>query len=127
MSEHSKILEKYEKMFEDGSAYKPIRLSQPQPSMAEMEGAGVVEEKPNIPLGDQVNRDNFQNDGQPDYSESDAYMEGKINEMRTRNTQDNNPNVNVQPDVIKRLIKRIDLLEQALTLVMETQSKLIKG
>jgi hypothetical protein len=111
MSEHSKILEKYEKMFEDGSAYKPIRL----------------EEKPNIPLGEQVNRDNFQNDVESDYSEADAYMEGKINEMRTKVSQGNNPNVNVQNDVMKRVLKRLDLLEQALTLVMETQSKLIKG
>lgn len=126
MSEHSKILEKYEKMFEDGSAYKPIRLSQPQPSMAEVQGAGV-EEKPNIPLGEQVNRDNFQNDSQPDYTESDAYMQNKINEMKNKNPNDNNQNVSVQNDVIVRLRKRVDLLEQALTLVMETQSKLIKG
>jgi hypothetical protein len=126
MSEHSKILEKYEKMFEDGSAYKPIRLSQPQPNMAEITGA-VPEEKPNIPLGEQVNRDNFQNDVESDYSEADAYMEGKINEMRTKVSQGNNPNVNVQNDVMKRVLKRLDLLEQALTLVMETQSKLIKG
>ena len=54
-------------------------------------------------------------------------MESKINEMRTKNTQGNNQNVNVQNDVMKRIEKRLDLLEQALTLVMETQSKLIKG
>lgn len=124
MSEHSKILEKYEKMFEDGSAYKPIRLSQPQPNMSEINGAV---EKPDTPLGDPVNRDNFQDEGQPDYTESDAYMQNKINEMKNKNTQGNNQNVVVQNDVIVRLKKRVDLLEQALTLVMETQSKLLKG
>ena len=126
MSEHSKILAKYEKMFEDGFP-EPIHLSQPQPNMSEMNGA--AEEKPNTPLGEPVKKENFQDDEshQPDYTESDAYMEGKINEMRNRGTQDNNPNVPVQNDVIERLKKRIDLLEQALTLVMETQSKMIKG
>ena len=125
MSEHSKILEKYEKMFEDGSAYKPIRLSQPQPSMSEINN--TVEEKSDIPLGEQVNRDNFQDEGNPDYSESDAYMQNKINEMRNKNPHNNNDNVNVRIDELERLKKRVDLLEQALTLVMETQSKLIKG
>ena len=39
MSEHSKILEKYEQMFADGSAYKPIHIAQPQPDVSQIVGA----------------------------------------------------------------------------------------
>lgn len=128
MSEHSKILEKYEQMFEDGSAYKPIRIAQPQPDVSSITGA--AEEVPMSPLGDQVQRDNFQDEAVTDYSEFDSQMERRINEMRSgnRNPHDNNPNVVVQNNSeIESLKKRVDLLEQALSLVMETQTKLIKG
>ena len=121
MSEHSKILEKYEQMFKDGSAYKPIHIAQPQPNVSEVTGAV---EKPASPLGEQVNRDNFQDEAVTDYSQFDSEMQNRINEMRgNRNTHPNNQG----NDDITRLKKRVDLLEQALTLVMETQSKLIKG
>lgn len=129
MSEHSKILEKYEKMFEDGSAYQPIHLNQPEPSIASITGA--VEEKPDMPLGDQVVREEFMDDPHKDYTESDAYMQQRVDEIRNKrgNTtmHDNNQNVRVQNNGdYRKLEKRIEMLEQALTLVMETQTKLIK-
>ena len=126
MSEHERILEKYEQMFKDGSAYKPIHLSQPMPNVSEVTGA--VDEKPAAPLGEQVKRDNFQEDPVTDYSQFDSEMEQRINEMRNRNPNNNNPNVSVQNNGdYKKLEKRIDLLEQALSLVMSTQKKLIEG
>lgn len=123
MSEHSKILEKYEKMFEDGSAYNPIHLTQPTPDVSGITGA--AEEKSNIPLGKQVEKDIFMED-QADYSEFDSSMQNRIDELRSK-ANNNNPNVSVQNNGdYEKLEKRVSLLEQALKLVMETQTKLLK-
>ena len=122
MSEHSRILEKYEKMFEDGSAYKPIRLAQPQPSMAEVEGAKP--EPSNIPLGEQVDKDVFMDNQDTDYTQFDNTMEERISKLKE--AHNNTSDVNVQPNVIEKLIRRIELLEKGVSLVMETQTKLLK-
>lgn len=125
MSEHSKILEKYEQMFQDGSAYKPIHIAQPMPNVSEITGAV---EKPATPLGDQVKKDNFQDDPYTDYSQFDSDMQQRINEAKNRKLQDNTQNVNVQNNSdYKKLEKRMELIEQALSLVMETQKKLLAG
>ena len=129
MSEHSRILEQYEKMFKDGSAYKPIRLSQPQPSMAEAGGAKPRPEPSNIPLGEQIDKDVFMDDQNNDYTEFDNTMEEKINKLKEAhniNSNNNNSNVNVQSNVIEKLISRIELLEKGVSLVMETQTKLLR-
>ena len=128
MSEHTRILEKYEQMFEDGSAFKPIHLSQPQPNMSEVTGAGA--EVPDTPLGDPVKKDQFNDDqNHADYTEFDNQMESRVNEMRdNRNMHSNTSNVGVQNNSeVESLKKRLDLVEQALSLVMETQKTLIKG
>lgn len=125
MSEHSKILEKYEQMFKDGSAYKPIHIAQPQPDVSQITGAV---EKPATPLGEPVRRDNFQDEAVTDYSQFDSQMEQRINEMRNNKMQGNNPNVSVQNNSdYEKLEKRVNLLEEALSLVMSTQKKLIEG
>jgi hypothetical protein len=125
MSEHSRILEKYEKMFEDGSAYQPIKIQQPTPSMAE-----VTQAKQETPLGNPVTPGNnpVVENSHTDYSHFDAMMEEKINNIRNGNTNLNtNPVPNpVQNESYQKLEKRIELLERALTLVMEQQTKLLK-
>lgn len=128
MSEHSKILEKYEKMFEDGSAYNPIHLTQPQPDVA---GATEVEEKSNVPLGQPVEKDVFMDDQHhTDYSEFDSSMQNRIDELRSKANnpmQNNTPNVRVQNNSdYEKIEKRVTLLEKALELVMETQTKMLK-
>ena len=111
MSEHSKILEKYEQMFADGSAYKPIHIAQPQPDVSQIEGAV---DRPAAPLGEPVQRDNFQDEAVTDYSQFDNQMEQRINEMKNNSDYE-------------KLEKRVNLLEEALSLVMSTQKKLIEG
>ena len=135
MSEHSKILEKYNQMFEDGSAYKPIRITQPQPSMAEMSGATPTE----TPLGNPIQpgdpKELFKDpnalpDPNPDYSTFDAVMEEQINKLRNAgnaNLNNNTQPVNEQNNVtIQKLENRIVLLEKALALVMEQQTKMLR-
>ena len=124
MSEHSKILEKYEKMFEDGSAYQPIKLNQPMPSVSEITGA--AEAKAEIPLGDEVNKEVFTEDPNTDYTHFDSVMQERVNALKSGKPLDNNQNVNEQNQSYKKLEKRVEMLEQALSLVMETQTKLIK-
>lgn len=110
-------------MFEDGSAYNPIHLTQPTPDVSGITGA--VEEKSNIPLGKQVEKDVFMED-QADYSEFDSSMQNRIDELRSK-ANNNNPNVRVQNNSdYERLEKRVALLEKALELVMETQTKMLK-
>lgn len=125
MSEHSKILEKYEKMFETGEAYKPIRINQPTPSMSDAMGGGGRSE---TPLGEQVvNREEEYIDPHTDYSEFDASMQARVNALRNKTPHNNNENVNVQKNGdYAKLEKRVEMLEQALSLVMETQTRLLK-
>lgn len=131
MSEHSKILEKYNQMFEDGSAYKPIRITQPQPSMSEMSGATMP--KTETPLGNPVPqggdpKELFKNpnmlpEANTDYSTFDAVMEEKINKLRAAGNANNSQPIN---EGIQKLEHRIELLEKALTLVMEQQTQMLK-
>lgn len=127
MSEHSKILEKYEKMFETGEAYNPIKINQPMPSMSEAMGGGG-EVKPNTPLGEPItNEEEMIVDPHADYSEFDASMQQRVDAIRNRTPHNNNENVMVQNNGdYKKLEKRIEMLEQALSLVMETQTRLLK-
>jgi len=132
MSEHSNILAKYEKMFEDGSAYKPIKLNQQTPSMSEAGGGGVPEMS-ETPLGDPNTGGGGEakpifNEGF-DASRSNA-MEQKIAEAM-KGTPTGNPHANTQPvtvqnDGYEKLERRIAMLEQALTLVMEQQTKMLR-
>ena len=124
MSEHSKILEKYEKMFQDGSAYHPIVLNQQMPSMSEAMGGG--DRRSEIPLGEQQVVDNDLDNGHDphaNYSEFDAHMAARVNALKEGKKF--NPS-NEQNQDYQKLERRISLLEKALELVMETQTKLIK-
>ena len=130
MSDNKKISEEYEKMFEDGSAYKPIHITQPRPSMAEAMGGGG--RRTETPLGDRAENNQQIVDEQtgPDYTEFDNHMQERVNKMKQMHN--NNSNVNVQNNgyskkEFDRLEKRVEMLEQALSLVMETQKKLIAG
>ena len=57
-------------------------------------------------------------------------MEDKVNAIRNKTgiVNDNTSHVNMQGDVniINKLLKRIELLETAVSLVMETQTKLLQ-
>jgi hypothetical protein len=108
----------YEKMLKDGSAFKPIKIEQPTP------------DNPNGGMGRGADPDH-----EIDYSVFDDHMKGMIQEKieakkskvnggperpGTQSSQQDNHR-------ITRLEERIKLLEQALSLVMETQTKLMRG
>jgi len=112
----------YEKMFEDGTAFQPIKIEQPSP---ENPGGGMG--RGSDPDGPGV-----------DYSLFDDHMGNMIKE-KIENKKAEALGAPPRPDAppapqpqagvdrMIRLEKRIELLEQALSLVMETQTKLMRG
>lgn len=116
----------YEKMFEDGTAFQPIKIEQPTPN------------NPGGGMGGGADPD-----AKVDYSLFDNHMDNMIHEkieakkskvlgeqQPARFTGDLPEQSPIQQggiDKIARLERRIDLLEKALSLVMETQTKLMRG
>jgi hypothetical protein len=107
-------------MFEDGSAFKPIKIEQPTP------------ENENGIIGGSGDPNNV-----VDYSKFDEHMENIIREkieakkskMMNQPIQQNQPKTTIIDNdniKIKQLEQRIQLLEQALGLVMETQTKMLR-
>jgi hypothetical protein len=115
-----RILDAYEKMFKDGSAFRPIKIEQPTPSLAEAQGT-------TRPVGDpRVSEE--RND---DYSEFDSSMQ-KLVDAKKRKLMEKSGGVSTASDndlikEIKSLKRRVKQLENALSLVMETQTKLLGG
>lgn len=123
------VLSAYEKMFEDGSAFKPIKIEQPKPNVAEAQG------KPSSkPIGEKVQKNGqVEEERHDDYSQFDASMrkfveakKQKIKQKSNGTVVENSSNTELVNE-IKSLKKRVKQLETALTLVMETQTKLLKS
>lgn len=110
----------YEKMFEDGTAFKPIKIDQPSPENpgGGFGGGGDPDRPPEV-----------------DYSLFDEHMKERVNEkIESKKAAIGNPSRPEPPpspqaggDRIAVLERRIKLLEQAIGLVMETQTKLMRG
>jgi hypothetical protein len=110
----------YQKMFEDGSAYKPIKIEQPSP-----------ENEMGRPMGGSHDPDG----GGVDYSLFDEHMSSMIEEKISKKKSGGKTKMvnaskgttnNISDKTVKNLERRIDILEQALQLVMETQTKLLR-
>jgi len=119
-------LSAYEKMFKDGTAYKPIKIQQPTPDnpTGSFGGSSGEEIDPN-----KINEQLFDN-------HMDDYIQSKI-EAKKSKTNETKKRSSTRPSVpstsqpksnrIAALERRVELLEQALGLVMETQTKMMKG
>lgn len=117
--ENRKMISAYEKMLQDGTAFKKVdtsMLSEPDLAVA----TGQINDSP---LGDPIaaNRSPsspiVEDDG---YGQFDSLMEKRMHELRASgNKHSNNEFLNLK--------KRVKRLEEAITLVMETQTKLIEG
>lgn len=111
-------LSAYEKMFKDGTAFQKIEIAQPTPNNP---GGGMS--------------GGADPDREIDYSVFDDHMKGMIQEKieakkskATGNPERPGPSSSPQDNHrITRLEERIKLLEQALSLVMETQTKILRG
>jgi hypothetical protein len=123
-------LSAYEKMFEDGTAFNPIKIEQPTPdNPGGGMGRGADPDNPGVDMSRRPDPD----DNGVDYSLFDNHMGNMIQEKieAKKAAAGGNPARPDPPqaggDRIIRLERRIELLEQALSLVMETQTKLMRG
>jgi hypothetical protein len=123
-----KIKGAYEKMLEDGTAFKKIDMPiVMEPSLSEAEHG----------LGDRMDsqpvvENNQSQEREDDWSAVDAAMERRMNSLRAKANGQNNESTNVGPLVtparkeIILLKKRIKRLEEALVLIMQTQEQLLE-
>lgn len=124
----------YEKMLNDGSAFKKIDMNKIQNQMYAGAGAADVgggKGAPELPLGDptpEVNNDSSGlEEDHTDWSAVDEAMQKRMNALKAKmkggSTSTKKP-VNESQEIIK-LKKRIKRLEEALIVVMKTQEKLL--
>lgn len=123
--DNRKYMNAYEKMLKDGSAFKQIDMQ-----MSESPSVGDLERGDSAPLGNKVNERRNDNqivdDNDGDYSEFDSVMEQRMNKLRNKAGMSKNISsgggINKEIQILKSKVKK---LEEALMLVMETQTKLI--
>lgn len=117
------ILNAYEKMFKDGSAYKKVKISQPTPENPNGSSYGNGSGRLGDPL--KVAEGNKEDEDDRFVRQMDDYREKRLQELKETGGKKQEPNNLVNE--VKKLKQRVKLLEQALSMVMETQTKLIKG
>lgn len=114
----------YEKMFDNGSAFKPIKITQPSPNNPE---GGMSGYDPDAPMD--MDQFNEKPDRMDDIVEQAKAMKaaktGKVVEIPTKTMRSSTISKN-ENRKIKELERRVSILEQALQLVMETQTKILK-
>ena len=121
--ENRGIIDAYQKMLNDGTAFKEVDLtmhSEPDMGLA----TGAVSDSP---LGDRVNENDrdsniVEDDG---YGEFDSIMEQRMNKLRNKAGVGGRSSGSGGNSEIISLKKRVKKLEEAIMLVMETQTKLI--
>ena len=126
--ENRGMINAYEKMLQDGTAFKEVDLTmhqEPDISVA----SGNREDTPPIqltdnPLGEVVN------ENENDYSEYDSVMEQKMSSLRSKMKSGGGRKSGgtITTPTQKELIalkKRVTQLEEALVLVMETHEQLL--
>ena len=105
------VISAYEKMLKDGSASKPIRISQPTPDNPEG-GMGGNMDSMKSALGESKDNDEF------------AYYDSKMKERLEERISKKSSN---ESSVIKKLEGRIDLLEGVVAKIMKAQMELLKN
>lgn len=121
----------YEKMLKDGSAFKKIdmnKIAAQQYAAAGMADAGGGKGAPEVPLGTpSTNEQSGLEEDHTDWSAVDAAMEKRMNALKEKmkggSTSTKQP-LNESQEIMK-LKKRVQKLEEALIVVMQTQEKLL--
>lgn len=120
----------YEKMLNDGTAFKRIdmdkigRQMNKEASISANASGKDVGVKLDKPVGEPIKEnDNFEYDD-TDFSEIDKRMMERMNSLKSKMKKTPSKNENKE---IAKLKKRVKRLEEALMLVMEVHSKLIEN
>lgn len=121
----------YERMLQDGSAFKEVDMSmmtEPNVAMAEGKGLGDrVQETAQPRQGRDTPPEEYEH--HTDYTEHDSYVQQRIDRLRAKMKGGGRVNEsggvsNTSKEIVK-LKKRVEKLEEALMLVMETHEKLL--
>lgn len=123
MSGNAEIISAYEKMIRSGKASKPIIISQPTPENPNGRPFGGEAIDPlKVATGEvgEPRKIINENEPEPDYSDFDDKMRNLIAEKKRKMSESNGS------DEMSKLKRRIEKIEEALTLVMDTQTKLLK-
>lgn len=118
----------YEKMLNDGSAFKRIdmdRIGRQMNAEATI-SAGAGGKDVSTPLGDpkQVKEESNMEYDDTDFSAIDEAMQRRMNSLRSKIHEKKTGNENIE---IAKLKKRVKRLEEALMVIMEVHSKLLEG
>lgn len=108
------VRDAYQKMFEDGTAYKPIKIEQPSPQNEQGRAMGHMNE-PDLNLFSQ-DKDRLIEEAKRRKEMKEGKKQKPV--MTTKNTTSTRE--------LRMLTQRVEILEQALKLVMETQTKILK-
>lgn len=116
----------YEKMLKDGTAFKKIDMNQiaaQQYAQADINaiGGGKIEK----PLGDPIKENTNLEEDNTDWSSVDEAMQKRINSLRDKVSISTAKKSLNESKEIASLKRRVEKLEEAIMLVMETHEKLI--
>jgi peptidoglycan hydrolase CwlO-like protein len=115
----------YEKMLKDGTAFKKIDMNRIAAQLYSQAEGGLVDK----PLGDPIKENQNQNSGleedHTDWSAVDEAMQRRMNALKEKMKGSEKKSTNELTEITK-LKKRIEKLEEALMLVMETHEKLLR-
>jgi hypothetical protein len=121
----------YEKMLKDGSAFKKIDMQKITNQMyAQAEGGVGGGSEPSTPLGDPVNETSNSGleEDHTDWSAVDEAMQKRMNALKEKAARGGSTSTKKplnESQEIKKLKARVQRLEEALVVVMETQEKLL--
>ncbi len=123
-----KIKGAYEKMLEDGSAFKEVdmtMISEPDVGAAEGGLGDKINETKPTPSGPVKDPDSFIDDN-TDFSQHDSVIEQKMTSLRNKMSGVKSKKVrDTESKRIAILERKVQELEEALMLVMETHEQLI--
>lgn len=111
------ISEAYEKMFKDGSANRPIKIAQPTPDNPQG-GMGGIGNMSNKDVAKKIN------DG---YDIFDSQMEQYVTKKKEKLKNKINENKKPSSSKIRKLERRIELLEGVVEKLMKAQMELLKN
>lgn len=134
--ENRKMISAYEKMLQDGSAYKEVDMTMhTQPDVSEASGARETRETEthhisDNPMGEPLEEyeDNRINNGDADFTHFDSVMEQRMNSLRSKMDAGGvkrTGKLKTPKQEIAALKNRVAKLEEALVLVMETHEQLL--
>lgn len=114
----------YEKMLKDGTAFKKIDMNR----IAAQQYAQVESDLVDKPLGDPIKesiKENGLEEDHTDWSAVDEAMQRRMNALKEKMKGSEKKSTNELTEITK-LKRRVEKLEEALMLVMETHEKLLK-